>query len=485
VLSEFPVKYVVGSGRHSLTYLVEADGFLVESPVSWYASRKAWGMSPGYDNPHHGGFERAVGEGCLVCHAGQAQAVDRSLHRMQVGEAAIGCERCHGPGSLHVARHGGLGRPSDAPAEAIDDTIVNPAHLPRALAEAVCQQCHLRTAATVPARGRQLADYRPGLPLEDFRQDYQLEQADKPMTVVGHVEQMHLSICYQKSATLTCLSCHNPHREPRLEARDAHYNAVCATCHAPERCTVDPTRRTRESPANSCIHCHMPSAPTEIPHLAFTHHRIGVHGGRAAAPPELAWGPAAPAVLRSFLDLSRLSDLDRKRSLGLGYLEVANRKRDGAATGKYRTKALALLSGVRAAGLHDPAVDAALARLHFDLELGEAALYASGALAHPDLAGQDRCNALFLAADAHARQGRHREAITLLVELTRLRRHPVDWLLLADCRQALGDPTAVEALAQAVRINPRLWRVHERLADHYRRQGDAGKAEWHQQRAVP
>ena len=35
VVSEFPVKYVVGSGRHSRTYLVETDGFLVESPLTW------------------------------------------------------------------------------------------------------------------------------------------------------------------------------------------------------------------------------------------------------------------------------------------------------------------------------------------------------------------------------------------------------------------------------------------------------------------
>src|SRR5262245_11288032 len=51
LLSEYPLQYVVGSGRHSLTYLVEADGFLVESPVTWYASRQAWAMSPGYNHP--------------------------------------------------------------------------------------------------------------------------------------------------------------------------------------------------------------------------------------------------------------------------------------------------------------------------------------------------------------------------------------------------------------------------------------------------
>src|SRR5439155_8250104 len=84
LLSEFPVKYVVGSGRHSLSYLVEADGFLVESPVTWYRSKNAWAMSPGYDRPTQQGFERAVGESCLVCHAGRADAVGGSLHRMDV-----------------------------------------------------------------------------------------------------------------------------------------------------------------------------------------------------------------------------------------------------------------------------------------------------------------------------------------------------------------------------------------------------------------
>ena len=105
VLSEYPVKYVVGSGRHSLTYLCEVDGFLVESPATWYSAKKKWDMSPGYTNAEQIGFERATGEGCLNCHAGRAVAVDGSLHRMKVIEAAISCERCHGPGSLHAARH--------------------------------------------------------------------------------------------------------------------------------------------------------------------------------------------------------------------------------------------------------------------------------------------------------------------------------------------------------------------------------------------
>jgi hypothetical protein len=32
---EVQLKYLVGSGRHSRTYLAELDGFLTESPLTW------------------------------------------------------------------------------------------------------------------------------------------------------------------------------------------------------------------------------------------------------------------------------------------------------------------------------------------------------------------------------------------------------------------------------------------------------------------
>ena len=67
-----------------------------------------------------------------------------------------------------------------------------------------------------------------------------------------------------------------------------------------------------------------------------------------------------------------------------------------------------------------------------------------------------------------------------------MRRHALDWLLLATCERALGDENAAEeALVAAVRINPRGWTVHRYLADHFRQQGDAERAAWHEQRAVP
>ncbi len=480
LLAEYPLTHVVGSGRHSLTYAVEADGFLVESPVTWYRSKKAWGMSPGYDTPHQAGFERAVGEGCLTCHAGRADALDGSLHRMRLVEPAIGCERCHGPGQLHVEQHRGGERSLPARVKP-DITIVNPARLPRELGEAVCQQCHLRSNATIVGRGRALTDFRPGLPREDFFQDYALDVPDASMTVVGHVEQMHLSKCYQGSKTLTCLTCHSPHDEPAEERRVGYYRAICVSCHEKQPCKADPAVRRKASPEDSCIHCHMPAAPTEIPHLAFTHHRIGRHDRGA---------PKAPAPerqeLRPFLPLSRLSEIDRRRSLGLAHLETANRSQAPAERAHHQRRAMELLGAAKRDGLPDGVLEASLARLSFELERDGVGALAQGAMARTGLAGQDRCNALYLLADDLVRQGRHEQAREAVRELTRLRRHSLDWMLLARIEHSLGDLAAEEeALSQVVRINPRQWRVHQRLAERHRGRGDKERAHWHEQRAVP
>jgi predicted CXXCH cytochrome family protein len=408
------------------------------------------------------------------------------MHRMRITEAVIGCERCHGPGALHVKRHHGRERAPEPAASGFDDTIVNPVHLSRELAEAICQQCHLRVSATVLARGRKLDDFRPGLPLQDFRHDYRLESTESSMTVVGHVDQMHLSRCYQGSAKFSCLTCHDPHNEPRPKERIEYYRSVCLTCHAAESCKVNPARRHQECPENNCIKCHMPTSATEIPHLAFTHHKVGVHD---KSPPKETDPDRAQygfGVLKPFLDMSAVAEIERQRSLGIAYFEAANRQKDASLAALYRGKALNLLMEVRAAGLRDGAMETTLARLRLDLELEGVLPLAESALAQADLDGQDRAYALFLIAEAHFREGRHREAIPVLLDLNRVRRHSMQWQLLADCEFVVGNAAGgIQALEAAVRISPRLGDVHQHLAEYYRRQGNVEKADYHQRRAAP
>jgi predicted CXXCH cytochrome family protein len=481
VLAEHAVTHVIGSGHYARTYVAEVDGFLVESPVTWYASGKGWQMSPGYDRREALSFARGIGENCLGCHAGRAEALSQSQHRMRIVEGAISCERCHGPGSLHLGQH--KNAPADAddgPGGGIDYTIVNPKRLPRERAEAVCQQCHLHAAATVLGRSKKHTDYRPGLAIEDFRQDYVLEGGGADMTVVGHVEQMHLSRCYLESKTLTCTTCHNPHAFPAPDQRLDHYRNVCLSCHKTEECKVKKEHLLKESPANYCVQCHMPTAATEIPHVAFTHHRIAVHEKLPKTKP----GQASPGTLRLFLENARLGPMDRKRSLGLAYLQLTSGDDDPALNAHYLGLAVKLLAEVQTAGLRDSLMEVALARRYFEMNKEQAVYLAESALLDKDLSGPERCAALFVVAGERLRHKRMKAARDALLELVTLRRHPDDWLLLATCQQALGNAGAyIEALQTAVRINPRLREVHQVLAQHFRQKGDAERADYHQKRA--
>ena len=42
------VHYVVGSGRRGYSFLTDQDGFLFQTPISWYSQKETWDLSPGF-----------------------------------------------------------------------------------------------------------------------------------------------------------------------------------------------------------------------------------------------------------------------------------------------------------------------------------------------------------------------------------------------------------------------------------------------------
>jgi predicted CXXCH cytochrome family protein len=474
---DLPVRYLVGSGSYARTYLVEVDGFLHESPISWYDSRKSWGLSPGYDSRPTTSFERPVGVECLHCHTGRTEPVGDTLNRVTFHEKAIGCESCHGPGSLHLERH----RDGQATVKGDDLTIVNPGKLSRPLLESICGHCHLGGAALIHLRGRRVTDFRPGRPLNDYRITYRFAGDEGQMTVVGHMEQLRLSACYQKSPGLTCVTCHDPHRRDEPKDRVAFQRRMCLGCHADQACRLDVAERLKKEPADNCVTCHMPRGDTEVPHVAFTHHRIGRHLPR----PPAALPEKAPDLVPTD-GFSRLSELDRRHNLGLAYLE-AGRGPLGLRFGEvYGERARRLLESVEEAGLREGVALQTLASLNLATREDRiwAVKYARQSLEAPVTSANLRAHALAIIALCAADEGRYDEAVAPLEEAVRLRRSGEDWRLLGVAYMKEGRlDRALPALRRSLEIQPFRPGAHAALAEAYDLLGDTRRAAEHREKA--
>jgi predicted CXXCH cytochrome family protein len=306
------LKYFLGSNTRGRTFLFEIDGFLYQSPINYYAGKKAWDMSPGYAKAREMPL-RPVDATCLFCHASRVQPTrPGTVHGF--GDPAflqdgVGCERCHGPGSEHVKVNGRA-------------AMINPARLTGERRDSVCMQCHLEGEARIARAGRSQEDYRPGDRLSEFVAIFVREDdARQRRAAVSHVESLAVSQCKIKSGdALSCLTCHDPHVQPDAAERSSSYRAKCLGCHAPMA-----EGHYRREP--DCTTCHMPRMESaDISHTVVTDHRIVrerlaetprpstvgrlIPFGVTPSGPTGPSGPLAPAA---------------SRELGLAYGEVALR----------------------------------------------------------------------------------------------------------------------------------------------------------------
>lgn len=146
-------------------------------------------------------------EQCALCHEKQTASFQRTAHsRIQLREieqkeevAQLGCETCHGPGSLHVEAGGGKG-----------------VHILTGKNPADCFQCHLGTRA-------------------EFKLPFRHPVLEGRMT---------------------CTACHDPHGDDIHQPPGVFFsrmNAVCAQCHREQ---ARPRVFEHEAMREGCTACH-------------------------------------------------------------------------------------------------------------------------------------------------------------------------------------------------------------------------------------
>ena len=290
-VESYEVEWGIGSGREAKNFVVRLGDSLFMSPLAWFAHRMIWDMAPGYAIDANPTFYRPVSGECLQCHAGRVEAVEGSQNRFGAfSETAIGCERCHGDVSAHLAA-------------AAKGNVVNPVRLAAAKRDAVCEACHLPGEARVANPGKKISDFRPGMGMEDVFTIYvsRRNSEDTVLRVNSHSEEWAESKC----TPVWCGTCHDSHGA-KVDVREK-----CLGCHT----SMDAHRKKAGA---DCVGCHMPKQrPWDGSHTSRTDH----------------WIRTAKSE-QKFLDRGELLRAWREpaaevatRNLALGYLQSAEKTR--------------------------------------------------------------------------------------------------------------------------------------------------------------
>jgi len=464
---EADVRYAVGSGRQGVSYLFEREGFLFQSPITWYAKGERWGLSPGYERLSSR-FDRPVLPDCLFCHANRATPVSSEINRFETPVFqgyAIGCERCHGPGARHAQDPtiaGGSG-----------PTIVNPATLEPGLRDAVCEQCHLLVPRVAHLDARS-DDLRPGMPFYRVWSAFVPSGAAPENAFAGQPEQMHQSLCYRSSqGRLGCISCHDPHVLPAPGEKAAYFRDRCLRCHQNAGCRLPAQARLARKGGDDCIGCHMPRGESsDNAHVAITNHRIPRSQPETSNGQGASQGSEAAVVMvnfhRSLMSAAEIASAERERAIALGQ----------SGTRRAAEEALPLIDAVLAARPDDPVALESKAGI-----LGRLGRPADGlaacrlALAHDP----NRPTALEGAAYFARLAGRTQESIefwkrAIAVDPWRFQYRGELALAEAASRNWRG---AADACREALRLNPFAVPVRRRLLQSYLHLGErqAARAE--------
>jgi tetratricopeptide (TPR) repeat protein len=268
------INYIVGSGQHTNSHLFQSGKYLFQAPLTWYAQKKKWDLPPGFEKGMNTRFSRKIGYECMTCHNAYSQHVEGSDNAYEEIPHGINCERCHGPGSIHVRRKM-AGEIIDTSKYA-DYSIVNPKRLSPDLQFEICQRCHLQGNAVLNV-GKSFADFRPGMRLNEIMTVFlpRYKGREDEFIMASHADRMKMSKCYtsSKEKSFNCITCHNPHVSVKQTGKE-HFNQKCLSCHGEEKPCPDPASFVQGKAVN-CTSCHMPeSGSVDIPHVSVHDHYI-------------------------------------------------------------------------------------------------------------------------------------------------------------------------------------------------------------------
>jgi tetratricopeptide (TPR) repeat protein len=292
------VDFIIGSGQHTNSHIQNVNGYFNQMPLTFYTQQQRWDLPPGFENGFNTRFSRKIGLECMSCHNSFPNFIQGSENKYETVPNGITCERCHGPGSIHVKQRSS-GTKIDT-SKYIDYSIVNPGKLPIDLQFDVCQRCHLQ-GNTVLKDNKSFYDFRPGMKLSDYMVTFlpRYKNADDEFIMASHADRLKQSKCFINSYqeeknisslrpyknALTCVTCHNPHVSVKNTQTEV-FNNACKNCHNPEKtklssaippkpilCSEKTEMRIKKN--DNCVSCHMPkSGSVDIPHVTVHDHYI-------------------------------------------------------------------------------------------------------------------------------------------------------------------------------------------------------------------
>ncbi len=249
-----PIRWTMGaSSALGQTYLLEKDGALYESRVSWFRELSGLDTTMGYENSPPADINEAAGRlvhqdeklKCFGCHATNAvQGKQLTLDKLVPG---VQCAHCHQGVDTHLAA---MLAGSHEPAPPELRKLIG---MSAEQASNFCGQCH-RTWAQIAA------EPNPGIANIRFQ----------PYRLTG-------SKCYDPDdARISCLACHNPHHD-FTNPKTVNFDPKCLACHAGGKPGTGKVGAKACPVAKSnCISCHMPRIELPGAHYKFTDHRIRI-----------------------------------------------------------------------------------------------------------------------------------------------------------------------------------------------------------------